>query len=500
MGGASTEMTAQSRDIILEGAHFDGTTVARAYRRHKLGSEASRRFERGVDPVCAHTAVVRAAELLAELGGATVGEPTVVGTVGPMPQARISASLPGRILGLEVSRERVIEILQASMVHVTALGGTLTLVPPTWRPDLVDPYDYVEEVGRKIGFSQIQAILPPMSAGRGLTRAQQGRRAALHAVADAGFVEVISLPFIGDADLDRLRLDDADPRRRTVRLANPLDDTRCYLRTSLLPGLFQAVSRNLSRSQEDVAIFEYGTVFWAREPARAPRPSVEHRPSEQELAEIAAALPDQPRMLAGVLTGNWLPSRWDGRAVPADWTHAVLLAEAAAQAVGLTLERRAEAQAPWHPGRCAALYAGDALIGHAGELHPGVCTAFELPARSCAVELNLDALLEAAPGSGEIAPLSAFPVTKEDVALVVDAATPEAEVRASLIAGGGELLESVDLFDVYTGEQIGAGRKSLAFNLRLRAADRTLKESEAIQVRDAAVAEAARRFGAQLRS
>lgn len=500
MGGAGTEMTAQSRDIILEGAHFDGATVARAYRRHKLGSEASRRFERGVDPVCAHTGLVRAAELLAELGGATVGEPTVVGTVVPMPQARISAGLPGQILGLEVSRERVIEILQASMVHVTALGDALTLVPPTWRPDLVDPYDYVEEVGRKIGFSQIQAILPPMSAGRGLTRSQQRRRAALHAVADAGFVEVISLPFIGDADLDRLRLNDADPRRRTVRLANPLDETRRYLRTSLLPGLFQAVSRNLSRSQEDVAIFECGTVFLAREPARAPRPGVAHRPSEEELAEIEAALPDQPRMLAGALTGNWLPSRWNGRPVAADWTHAVLLAEAAAQAVGLTLERRAEAQAPWHPGRCAALFAGGALIGHAGELHPSVCTAFDLPARSCAVELSLDAMLKAAPDSGEITPLSTFPVTKEDVALVVDAGTPEAEVREALIAGGGGLLESVDLFDVYTGEQIGAGRKSLAFNLRLRAPDRTLKESEAIQIRDAAVIEATRRFGAQLRS
>ncbi|WP_257479170.1 phenylalanine--tRNA ligase subunit beta [Acidipropionibacterium jensenii] len=500
MGGASTEMTEDSRDIILEGAHFDGTTVARAYRRHKLGSEASRRFERGVDPVCAHTAVVRAAQLLAELGGGTVGEPTIVGDVTPMPQARISADLPGRILGLPVSREKVIEILQASKVEVTALGDSLTVIPPTWRPDLVDPYDYVEEVGRKIGFSQIEATLPPLTAGRGLTRAQQGRRAALHAVADAGFVEVISLPFIGDSDLDRLQLAAADPRRRTVRLANPLDDTRCYLRTSLLPGLFQAVSRNLSRSQEDVALFEYGSIFLAGEPARAPRPSVAHRPSDEELAEIAAALPDQPRMLAGVLSGNWLPDRWNGPAVAADWTHAVLLAQAAARAVGVTLERRSDPLAPWHPGRVAALMAEGATIGHAGELHPTVCRDFGLPARSCAVELNLDALLAAAPAGGRIAALSSFPVVKEDVALVVDAATAEDQVRQALVDGGGELLESVELFDVYTGEQVGPGRKSLAFNLRLRAPDRTLKDAEAARIRDAAVAEATRRFGAELRS
>ncbi|WP_130865688.1 phenylalanine--tRNA ligase subunit beta [Acidipropionibacterium timonense] len=500
MGGASTEMTAESTSIILEGAHFDGTTVARSYRRHKLGSEASRRFERGVDPVCAHTAVVRAAELLATYGHATIGTPTIVGGVDPMPRQTIRADLPQVILGQPVSTEQVIDILTRSGVDVTALGDSLTLVPPTWRPDLVDPYDYVEEIGRKLGFDTIGSVLPPSTGGAGLTDAQRGRREVTHAVAAAGFVEVISLPFMSDADLDTLGIGADDPRHATVRLANPLDDTHPYLRTTLLPGLVEAVARNLSRSQEDLALFETGAVFRAGEPARAPRPSVEGRPSDAELARIAAALPVQPRMLAGILCGNWLPARWDGQPVKADWTHAVLLAQEAAEAVGLRLERRADAVAPWHPGRCAALVVAGQLIGHAGELHPSVCRTAGLPARTCAVELDLDALVEAAPHGGQIRALSSFPVAKEDVALVVDETVPEAAVRQALVDGGGELLESVELFDVYVGEQVGSGRKSLAFSLRLRAADRTLTDAEAAQARDAAVAEAASRCGAELRS
>lgn len=500
MGGAATEMRPDSTAIILEGAHFDGTTIARAYRRHKLGSEASRRFERGTDPVCAHSAVVMAAELLKQHGGAKVGLPTVVGTVPEMPQCHISADLPGRILGIPVSRERVIEILSASRVDVTALGNTLTLVPPTWRPDLVDPYDYVEEVGRKIGFNQIEPAEPPTSSGTGLAPRQRARRAALSAVAGAGFTEVISLPFIGDADLDAMDLPADDARRRTVRLANPLDDTRQYLRTSLLPGLFQAVVRNLSRSQDDLALFECGSVFLSTGERAAPRPSVEHRPSDEELSAIADALPDQPRMLAGILTGDWLPDRWDGDAEQVTWEHAVMLADEAASAVGVRLARVADAAAPWHPGRCAGLLAGGRLIGHAGELHPQVCGRAGLPARSCAVELDLDALISAAPRTGRISSLSGFPVAKEDVALVVDDAVAAEEVRDALVSGGGELLESVELFDVYTGAQVGDGRKSLGFNLRLRASDRTLTDAEAAQARDAAVAEATRRFGAELRS
>ncbi|GAA1397357.1 phenylalanine--tRNA ligase subunit beta [Luteococcus peritonei] len=501
MGGQTTEVGPETRNIVLEAAHFDPMGTARTYRRHKLPSEASRRFERGVDPALPWAAARTAARLMAELGGGTVQEQaTVAGGVPEMPQQHIAADLPARILGAEVSREQVIDVLTASGAKVTAMGDSLTLVPPTWRPDLVDPYDWVEEVGRKIGFDQIASVVPTAPVGRGLSAGQQGRRAVLRAVADLGFVELISLPFVSQEEVARMVPDAADPRRRLVRLANPLDDTHGHLRPSLLPGLFQAVARNTSRSNDDLALFECGTVFGAGEARPAPRPSVLQRPSEDELAGLQAALPEQARVLAGIVTGNWLPAGWQGPAVKADWTHVVALAEAAAAAIGVQLTRRPAQVMPWHPGRCAELLVGELSIGCAGELHPSVVKDFGLPPRACAVEFDLDRLLSVLPGAGSISPLSSFPLAKEDVALVVDEQVASAELRQALVEGAGELLESCELFDIYRGPQVGEGKKSLAFALHFRHPDRTLTDGEAAQARDAAVALAAERHQAVQRA
>lgn len=499
MGGERTEQGAQTSTIILEAATFDPMQIGRGFRRHKLPSEASRRFERGVDVALAPAAAARAAELITRFGGGSVTARTIVGEVPAMPKQVIQADLPSRILGHPVERGQVIEILTASGVDVVAMGDQLTLVPPTWRPDLVDPYDYVEEVGRKIGFDVIEPTVPKAPIGRGLTAAQQGRRAVLRSIVDLGFVELISLPFVSEAEVAKMIPDAQDPRRRMVKLANPLDDTHAFLRPTLLPGLFQAIARNTSRSNDDLALFEMGTVFGAGSGAVAPRPSVEHRPTDEELAGLEAALPEQAVAVAGVVCGNWLPQTWNGPAVKADWTHVVALAEAAAASVGITLTRRPIQVSPWHPGRAAELFAGEKSIGVAGELHPQVVKDFGLPARTCAVEFDLGRLLSQAPGAGSIAPLSSFPLAKEDVALVVDESVAAADVRAALVAGAGELLESCELFDIYRGEQVGEGKKSLAFSLRFRG-DRTLKDSEAADARDAAVAKAGELTGATLRA
>ncbi|MEL4503911.1 phenylalanine--tRNA ligase subunit beta [Luteococcus sp. H138] len=500
MGGQNTEVTEQTTNIVLEAAHFDPLAIGRTHRRHKLPSEASRRFERGVDVAVGHAAARRAADLLVEFGGGTLqAAETVVGEVLAMPQQHIAADLPARILGTEVSREQVIDILTASGVHVTAMADSLTLVPPTWRPDLVDPYDYVEEVGRKIGFDVIQGIVPTAPIGRGLSKAQQGRRAVLRAIANLGFVELISLPFVSEEQIARIAPDADDPRRDLVKLANPLDDTHGHLRSSLLPGLFQAIARNTSRSQDDLALFELGRVFLKGEPTPAPRPSVAQRPSAADLAGLQAALPQQPVMVGGVVSGTWAGAGWQGPAVKADWTHVVALAEAAAAAVGARITRRNAAVTPWHPGRCAELLVNGEVFGCAGELHPQVIKAFGLPERTCAVEFDLEVLLEAAPGAGSIAPLSSFPLAKEDVALVVDESVAAEELRRALVEGAGELLESCQLFDIYRGPQIGDGKKSLAYSLHFRGADKTLKDTESAAARDAAVKLAAERFGAALR-
>lgn len=502
MGGENTELRETTTTIVIEAANFDAVTIARMARRHKLDSEASRRFERGVDPGAAYAAAHRVAGLLVDLAGGTleVGE-TVAGRVPPMPTQVIEADLPARILGMDVSVERTVEILRASGVTVVEESGRLQLTPPTWRPDLVDPYDYVEEVGTKFGLANLPSVVPAAPVGRGLTREQQARRTLGRALATAGFVEVLTFPFASPTEFDDLGLPAADPRRRAVRLANPLADTAPLLRTTMLPGLFAAVQRNTSRGNDDLPLFEVGRVFHPRpEAPPAPLPGVADRPAAEELAEIEAALPDQPRMLGAVLTGQWTRAGWDGPAVPADWRHAFALVDTAAAAVGATVERRTASVAPWHPGRCAELAVNGTVVGHAGELHPTVVRAFGLPARTAAVELDLDLLVSLAPGPGVIQPVSTFPVAKEDIALVVHESIATGEVLAAIRNGAGHLLESVRLFDVYRGAPVPEGHKSLAFALRFRASDRTLKDAEIAAARDAAVAEAAARCGAELRA
>jgi phenylalanyl-tRNA synthetase beta chain len=274
------------------------------------------------------------------------------------------------------------------------------------------------------------------------------------------------------------------------------------LRTSLLPGLFGAARRNLSRGTAEIALYEIGSVYLptAGGHLTPPRLGVDRRPTNDELDQLLRALPDQPLHLAVVLAGERERPGWWGNGRAAQWSDAVDAIRVVATALRVEVSVAHASVAPWHPGRCAAISLGGTVIGHAGELHPRVVTELELPDRSCAAEIDLSALLDHAGGQVQAAPLSLFPVATQDVALVVSADVPAADVEAALRAGAGELLESVRLFDVYTGDQIEAGRRSLAYALRFRAPDRTLTADEATAAREAAVAEAARRVGAVLRA
>ena len=319
-------------------------------------------------------------------------------------------------------------------------------------------------------------------------------------------------PFAPATEADSLMLAPQDPRRPAVKVANPLSEDQPQLRTTLLPGLFRTLVRNIGRGFPDTALFETGQVFLPRPgaPGVAPILATDRGPTEAELATLAAALPDQPPRVAGVLAGHRELPGWWGPGRPATWSDAIEAARAVGAVCHLSLDVRAAAEAPWHPGRCAALYVlapGDGgqerewLAGHAGELHPRVIAAYGLPPRTSAFELDFAvlaaAVAAAAPVRGPALP--AYPLATQDVALVVAEEVPAAEVVAALTAGAGDLLEDVRLFDVYTGAQLGEGRKSLAYTLRLRAPDRTLTAAEATAARDAAVAEAARRTGAVLR-
>lgn len=500
MGGETTEISDSTTRIVLEAAAFDAASVSRTFRRHGLISEASKRFERHVDPAVNYAAARRAAKLITQYGGGQVTEETFVGGVPAPRVVKLRVGLISSVLGLEVSESEAARLLSASGIGVTALGDSLTLEIPSWRHDLVEPYDIVEELGTKIGYDRIGKRLPVAPSGGGLTPRQQARRDAIRAAVQLGFTQTMSLPFMSDDDLDRMGIEPSDVRRRATRLANPLSDTQPFLRTSLLPGMFRVLAKNLSRSITDLAVFEFGSVFLDVDTHAAPKPDVTGRPSDEEIAALNSSLPYQPEHLAGLVAGKWTPDGWGGAGVDADWRHVVALADTVAAAVGVTLKRtQVDDVMPWHPGRAAAFFVGETLLGYAGELHPSVIAAFELPERTCAVEIDLGKLLDAAPHAGRIGVLHGAPVAKEDVALVVDADVPAAAVHDALVAGGGELLESVHLFDVYTGEQIDEGKKSLAFALRIRG-EKTLKDAEAAQVRQAAVDAAVERCGATQRA
>ncbi|GAB3864718.1 phenylalanine--tRNA ligase subunit beta [Nocardioides maradonensis] len=500
MGGADTEISATTTDIVVEAAHFDPTTIFRQQKRHKLGSEASKRFERGVDPLLPAVAADRVVELLVAHGGATADPGfTLVGTAPERPTITIAADLPARISGIGIDAATVVADLTAIGASVETAGDELTVAPPSWRPDLNDPYDLVEEVVRIVGYDEVPSVLPRRATGRGLTRSQQLRRRITRTLAGAGCVEVVSFPFVGEATFDQLGLPADDPRRTTVGLANPISSEEPAYTTTLLPGVLKAANRNLGRGAPGVALFETATVAFPTGGA-TPIYGVDGRPSQAELDALLAALPRQPLHLAVVLSGESERAGWWGKGCTATWSDAVGLVRRLADELGVAVTTTSAALAPWHPGRCAELRIGDAVLGHAGELHPAVCRAFGLPERTAALEIDLDLLMASAPDVRPGPSFSTMPLAKEDVALVVDADVTVAAVQEALREGAGPLLESVRLFDVYTGDQIGEGRKSLAFALRFRSPDSTLTEAETAAARDAAVARAAEVTGAVQRA
>lgn len=484
MGGGSTEVSGTTTSILLESAHFEARGIARTARRHRLPSEASRRFERGVDPALAPAAAEVAVRMLVELGGAASGPVTDVDSRAPLPTLELPVDAPGRLAGRhyapEVVRRRLVE------VGCTVAGADpLEVVPPSWRPDLTGRAELIEEVLRLEGYDTIPIVLPRAPAGRGLTAEQRLRRTASRTLAAVGLVEVVTPPFVGEGALAAL-----GGGMECPRLVNPLSAEESLLRPTLLPGLLSVVTRNTGRGLLDVAVFETGHVFIGTGHAAA-APGVDGRPTDEQRAALDAALPAQPRHVGLALAGG-----------PASWDAAVSALVELGRSLGLTLQPRAVDAYPYHPGRTAQLLLDGRRVGLAGELHPRVVGDLGLPARTCAGEADLDLLVAAAAARGpQPAPvISHYPPASVDVALVVDAAVPAADVEAALREGAGELLEALRLFDVFTGPQLGEGRRSLAYSLRLRAPDRTLTDTEVLGARDAAVAEAERRVGAVLRS
>ncbi|MEO7069996.1 MAG: phenylalanine--tRNA ligase subunit beta [Nostocoides sp.] len=499
MGGADTEVTGATTDVLIEAAHFDPVSITRSARRHKLPSEASKRFERGVDPQVAAAAAQLAVDLLVEHGGGVADAGvTDVGQVPAPTVITLDPELPGRLVGVAYTAAEVSAVLREVGCAVDDSASPWSVTAPSWRPDLTTGPDLVEEVARINGYDLIPSILPPSPGGRGLTHGQRARRIIADVLAAQGLSEVWNAPFVSDERHTALGYDADAARARTVTIANPLSDEAPLMRISILATLVDTLRRNVARGARDVGLFELGLVVALDGPQlAAPTADVGVRPSEEVLAAIRAAVPPQPRHVAFLLCGDRDRAGWWGKGRAADVTDVLALAQVVTTSLGLRLHAAADDAMPFHPGRCARLTLADGtIVGHVGELHPKVTAALGIPARTVAGELDVDVLIAASDRAVRSTPISVAPVAHQDVALVVDAAVPASAVEAALRAGAGELLESLELFDVYLGEQVGEGKKSLAYRLVVRAPDRTLRTEEVSAVRDAAVAAAAASVGA----
>lgn len=529
MGGQYSEVEESTVDVLLEAAHFDAVSIARTSRRHRLHSEAAKRFERGTDPLLPAVAAQMAVDLLVEYGGGTADQGVFDINQVPAPTV-ISFPLTEteRLTGVRHAPVRQRELLE--MIGCTIMGRDADAVwqvtVPSWRPDVTEPAHLVEEIARLDGYDNIPSILPVAPAGRGLTHTQKARRSAASTLAESGLVEVESYPFVSETIFDRQGMGDADERRQAVRLRNPLADDAPLLRTSVVDSLLDVAGRNVSRGLPSVAVYEVAKVTRPQGTVIAGLPSADFRPEDTVLADLKAGIPAQPWHIGGVMGGQAsLPSVLGGQQRAWDWSDAVESVRRVASALGVRVEvTRAwnptalpvkgapvpvaavepSEVAPWHPGRVARIFVRQGrelvTVALAGELLPAVCKEFGLPKRSVAFELDLDALIASMNTAPvQVKAISTHPIAKEDVALVVPVDVPVSRVEQVIRQGAGALLEEVSLFDIYSGDQVPEGYRSLAFALRLRS-DHTLTAEETARVRADIVSKAEKVLGASLRA
>ena len=502
MGGGTTEMGAQTRNVLIEAAIFDPISIARTARRHKLPSEASKRFERGVDPLIPFVAARRVADLmielaggrLDELGGALFFEVEIAGIDLP-------AEFVSGLIGVDYADAEITGALETIGAELEEISTGWLVIPPSWRPDLTDKWTLAEEVARLHGLDRIPSVLPTPPSGRGLTVHQQGRRRVANALAAAGLVETPAFPFTTEQQND-LHGSATGEHLPSVKLANPLDGQAPFLRRSLIPGLLQIAHRNIARGLTDLAIFDSGSVF-------LPEPGVVYGtdevpplgqlPDDDTLAALNASIPPQRRHVAALLAGNVTARQPGHPAVAYGLSEALDAVRVIAVAAGVEIDVAQGERAALHPGRAGVLSVGATEVGYVGELHPNVASDADLPGRAVVLELDLDSILSLAGTRVVAESLSTYPAATQDVSLVVPASVTAGALRAALVEGAGELLETARLVDDYRGQGLGEGQKSLTFALRFRAPDRTLTAAEATEAKLAGVAVAAERFGANIR-
>jgi len=501
MGGQTTELEDDTTNVLVEAAWFDPVSIARTQRRHKLPSEASKRFQRGVDPLVAEAAAQRVVDLMVKYAGGTAGElgaRLIDEGVGDTAPISFDPSYVEQFVGISVSPERAQEILSDIGARVDDSATPWSVSAPSWRPDLTDHTTLAEEVARIVGYDAIPSLLPQAPSGRGLTHTQLTKRRIVTGLAHYGLTEVLNYPFVGSGINE---LFGGVAAADQVHLFNALDPQVAWMRTSMIPGLIDAAKRNLSRGLTDVAIFEAGLVFrpdGARGTDTIPLGAV--RPSSQELDALNASIPSQPWHVAGLFIGNRLERGVGQDSVARGVADAIDAAVQTIRLAGGEATIRQATHPAYHPGRFAELLVHEAVVGSVGELLPSIAQEMDLPRVVAVFDIDADAVIRLVGDQPQtVAALSPYPAATQDISVVVGAEIPAGEVKVALAEGAGELLEDIRLTDVYAGDGVEDGKRSLTFALRFRAADRTLTQAEATESKEAGLALAASRFGATLR-
>ena len=494
MGGLTSEVSNVTTKIALEAAHFDPLSISRNSRSHNLSSEASRRMERNTDPALAEIASARATQLLIDLADAKYVGTSQAGSPIKNRKVKISQTQISKYLGFPYTAKQVKSALLLIGCKVAGSGDLLTVEVPTWRPDLINFADFAEEIARLNSYDLIPATLPTGKDGARLNDMQYRKRAVAISLANQGFTEVINYPFVSQEMVDLLGF--TGDRAKSFKIANPMSEEFPLLRTHLLPGLLTTAVRNIGRGSKNLAIFEIGTIFRNTTPlGKAVNPGISKRPSEKVIKDIYDGVPKQMLFVGAVVTGETILSDWQGSGSKFNWSDAIAKAQEIIESTGNDYEIFSSDLAPWHPGRCAELRVNGKPVAHAGELHPRVITALNLPERSCAFAVILSELPSA--GVTKAPAIWSFPAVVQDVALVVESKISAADLTAAIKQGAGPLLESIVLFDRY--DQMAGNKVSLAFTLTFRASDRTLTSDEVALYRDQAIAQAAKSVGAVLR-
>jgi phenylalanyl-tRNA synthetase beta chain len=475
MGGRVSEVSVGTTRVLLEVANWNGTNILRTSRLLGLRSEASSRFEKQLHPELTVRAQTVASRLMVDLCGAKLVPGTIdVAAESPEPRRlTLRAERVEGLLGMSISQADQKTYLERLGFAAQEAGDDLeVVVPPDRHYDVTREVDLIEEVARVHGIDEhLPTTLPAVGgAVGGLSRGQRLRRRSEDGLRDLGFDQVVGWSFTDPGEAGRLRIPEDDPRANPVLLANPLSEDQSAMRTLLLGSLLDIAARNTARGAGALALFESARVYLG---------------GEGEFAGERPAPFAEPHRLAGIGVGPLAPRSWRGGGEAADFFALKGVIEGLAAQLGVELGFAPTEEPFLHPGRAAAVSVGGASAGWLGEVHPLVCRTWDLDG-AVAFELDLAPLLAAATvGEERYEDVTTFPAVYQDLAVVVPAVTPAAEVRAAVMAGGGELLRAAEVFDLYEGEQLGEGRKSLALNLEFRADDRTLTDEEVTERREA---------------